>query len=133
MFPTRRLHVFAVLGYSIFLCAAKFDIILSMRNIILSILFLCVCAGCRRTDVRDFTIHVPGMTQSDEAAVKGALAMYAGVDKASYVFDYSACTLSLKYDSMQVAKKNLELAIAKAGFTANGVTPESVGASPQKK
>jgi hypothetical protein len=34
---------------------------------------------------------------------------------------------------MQVAKKNLELAIAKAGFAANGVTPESVGAAPRKK
>lgn len=104
-----------------------------MRSIILSILCLCACAGCRRTDVRDFAISIPGMTQADEAAVKGALAMYGGVDKSSYVFDFSTGELKLKYDSMQVAKKNLELAIAMAGFTANGVTPESVGAKPKKK
>ena len=104
-----------------------------MRNIILAIMLVCVFAGCRRTDVRDFTIAIPGMTQADEPAIKGAIAMYGGVDKSSIKFDVSAGTLSLKYDSMQVAKKNLELAIAKAGFTANGVTPESVGAAPKKK
>ena len=48
-------------------------------------------------------------------------------------FDATAHRLTLKYDSMKVAKKNIELAIAKAGFTANGVTPESVGAERKKK
>ena len=48
-------------------------------------------------------------------------------------FDAAAHRLTLKYDSMKVAKKNIELAIAKAGFTANGVTPESVGAARKKK
>jgi len=33
----------------------------------------------------------------------------------------------LRYDSMQLAKKNIEMAIAKAGFEANGVKPESIG------
>jgi hypothetical protein len=42
-------------------------------------------------------------------------------------FDFKAKTLVLKYDSMQLAKKNIELAIAKAGLEANGVTPASVG------
>lgn len=48
-------------------------------------------------------------------------------------FDAAAHRLTLKYDSMKVAKKNIEMAIAKAGFTANGVTPESVGAARKKK
>ena len=42
-------------------------------------------------------------------------------------------TLTLRYDSMQLAKKNIEISIAQAGFTANGVTPESVGAQPKRK
>jgi hypothetical protein len=42
-------------------------------------------------------------------------------------FDHKAKKLVLKYDSMQLAKKNIELAIAKAGLEANGVTPASVG------
>ena len=48
-------------------------------------------------------------------------------------FDAAAHRLTLKYDSMKVAKKNIEMAIAKAGFAANGVTPESIGAAPKKK
>jgi hypothetical protein len=34
---------------------------------------------------------------------------------------------------MQIAKKNIEMAIAKIGLTANGVTPESIGAVRKKK
>ena len=48
-------------------------------------------------------------------------------------FDAAARRLTLRYDSMQIAKKNIEMAIAGAGFTANGVTPESIGATPKKK
>ncbi len=100
----------------------------------LAIILLCLAAvfGCRRTDVRDFTISIPAMTAADHAAVTGALAKYGGVEKSSYKFDDAKHTLVLRYDSMQVAKKNLEIAIAKAGFEANGVTPESVGAKPRK-
>ena len=68
----------------------------------------------------------------DAQAIAAALAQYAGVDKASLKFDPAAKTLSLRYDSMQLAKKNIEISIAQAGFTANGVTPESVGARPKK-
>ena len=48
-------------------------------------------------------------------------------------FDATAHRLTLKYDSMKVAKKNIEMAIAKVVFAANGVTPESVGATRKKK
>ena len=103
-----------------------------MKNILVALFCLSAVMGCRRTDVRDFTIAIPSMTAEDRSAIIGALAMYGGVDKSSYVFDDAARTLTLKYDSMQVAKKNLEIAIAKAGFAANGVTPESVGAKSKK-
>ncbi len=94
---------------------------------------LLAAAGCRRTDVRDFTVSIPEMTPADAPAIAGALSQYAGVEKASLKFDQSAKTLTLRYDSMQLAKKNIELSIAKAGFTANGVTPASVGAKPKGK
>jgi len=103
-----------------------------MKNLIVALFCLFAILGCRRTDVRDFTISIPNMTPADHAAITGAIAMYGGVEKSSYKFDDAARTLALKYDSMQVAKKNIEIAIAKAGFTANGVTPESVGAKPKK-
>lgn len=90
-------------------------------------------AGCRRTDVRDFAVDVPEATQADMPALAAALAPYGGVEKASLAFDAAARRLTLRYDSMQIAKKNIEMAIAKAGFTANGVTPASVGAAPKRK
>ncbi|MDE3275111.1 MAG: hypothetical protein PUJ80_03710 [Verrucomicrobiota bacterium] len=87
-----------------------------------------LAAGCRRADVRDFAVHVPQATQADFPALIGALKRYGGVQKDSLAFDAARRTLTLKYDSMQIAQKNIEMAIAAAGFTANGVTPESIGA-----
>ena len=90
--------------------------------------------GCRRTDVRDFEIKVPALTRENATKIVGSLMVYDGVQdvaklqKDSIVIDESAHTIKVKYDSMKVAKKNLEMAIALAGFEANGVTPESVGA-----
>ncbi|MBQ9741173.1 MAG: hypothetical protein IJV91_09560, partial [Kiritimatiellae bacterium] len=84
-------------------------------------------SGCRRTDVRDFEVSIPALKVENEAVVRQALARFGGVDKASMKFDFKTKTLVLKYDSMQLAKKNIELAIAKAGLEANGVTPASVG------
>ena len=87
----------------------------------------CLVAGSRRTDVRDFTVSIPAMTAESEAQIRQSLAMFGGVEKASLKFDQGAKTLTLRYDSMQLAKKNIEMAIAKAGYEANGITPESVG------
>ena len=83
--------------------------------------------GCRRTDVRDFEVSIPALTAEAEPAIRQSLAGFAGVEKASLKFDRQAKKLTLRYDSMQLAKKNIEMAIAKAGYEANGVTPESVG------
>ena len=97
------------------------------------LLALLAVVGCRRTDERDFTVSIPEMTAEDAPAISAALAQYGGIDRSSMKFDPAAKTLVLRYDSMQLAKKNIELSIAKAGFTANGVTPESVGAKPKGK
>ena len=93
---------------------------------------LAAASGCRRTDVRDFEVSVPGAAAEDEATLRAALAPYVGVKDGTVVFDSARKVLSLRYDSMQIAKKNIEMAIAEAGFTANGVTPQSVGAKPKE-
>ena len=89
--------------------------------------------GCRRTDVREFSVSIPDLTAEDAPAISAALMPYAGVDHASLKFNLETKTLKLRYDSMQLAKKNIEISIAQAGFAANGVTPESVGAQPKRK
>ncbi len=89
---------------------------------------LCIAvSGCRRTDIRDFEVSIPALSAENEVVVRKALSRFAGVDKASLKFDHKAKKLVLRYDSMQLAKKNIELEIAKAGLEANGVTPASVG------
>jgi len=94
-------------------------------------------AGCRQKDVRDFTVDVPALVQENEGVVSGdiraALAACSGIDMASIQFDAANHRVVMKYDSMQLAKKNIEMAIAKAGYAANGVTPESIGAKAKGK
>jgi hypothetical protein len=107
---------------------------MTFRYAALVILAASTIAGCRRTDVRDFEIKVPELTRANAAMYVNALMAYDGIkdvaklDKNSIVIDETTRTIKVKYDSMKVAKKNLEMAIALAGFEANGVTPESVGA-----
>lgn len=99
-----------------------------MKKIVLIALVVLALVGCRRTDVRDFAVDVPELTTADMSLVMAALAPFGGVERGSIKFDAAAHQLTLRYDSMQLAKKNIEMAIAKVGFTANGVTPESIGA-----
>ena len=72
--------------------------------------------GCRREDVREFTVSIPGLTEANKTQVVEALAKYSGVKKDSYVWDMSAKTLTLRYDSMQIAKTNIRMAIADKGI-----------------
>lgn len=95
---------------------------------VLSIAAVLAFAGCRRTDVRDFEVAIPALSSEAEPAIRQSLAKFGGIDKPSIRLDQKSKRLTLRYDSMQLAKKNIEMAIAKVGFEANGVTPESVGA-----
>lgn len=73
-------------------------------------------AGCRRTDVREFTVHVPGLSETNKAAIVQALSKYNGVEKDSFRWDMSGKTLTLRYDSMSVAHTNIRMAIAEKGI-----------------
>ena len=72
-------------------------------------------SGCRREDVREMTVSMPGLTEADKAKVVEALAKYNGIRKDSYVWDMNARTLTLKYDSMQIAQANIRYAIDEKG------------------
>lgn len=111
----------------------KFELLFSVRRIAAAVaVAACLAAGCRRTDVRDFEISIPSMTASVEHDIRQALSGFGGVERQSLRFDFKERRLALRYDSMQLAKKNIEMAIALAGYEANGVTPESVGAKRAK-
>ena len=81
---------------------------------VLLVLLALVC-GCRREDVREMTVSMPGLTEADKAKVVEALAKYNGVEKDSYKWDMNAKTLTLRYDSMQIAQANIRYAIDEKG------------------
>ena len=85
----------------------------------------CAISGCRRSDVREFTVELPGLTEANKALVVEALARYDGVKKDSYVFDFAKKTLTLRYDSMKVARENVRQAIEAKGVKV--VYPEVKG------
>ena len=82
---------------------------------ILVVLVLALLGGCRRTDVREMTVTMPSLREADKVTVVAALARYNGIEKDSYRWDMAAKTLTLRYDSMQVAQANIRYAIDEKG------------------
>ena len=72
--------------------------------------------GCRREDIREMTVSMPGLTEANKPKVVEALAKYNGVLKDSYQWDMAAKTLTLRYDSMQIAQANIRYAIDEKGI-----------------
>lgn len=99
-----------------------------MKQILVIVSVVFALVGCRRTDVRSFAVLVPQATEADVPALVAALDKFGGVEKSTIKFDATTHRLTMRYDSMQLAKKNIEMAIAAIGFKANDVTPESIGA-----
>ena len=87
-----------------------------MNQVLPVLLVLLVClSGCLREDVREMTVSMPGLTEANKAKVVEALQKYNGVKKDSYVWDMNARTLTLRYDSMQIAQANIRYAIDEKG------------------
>ncbi len=76
---------------------------------------LVLLPGCRREDIREMTVTIPGLAESNKATIVAALAKYNGIQKDSYQWDLKAGTLKLRYDSMQIAQANIRYAIDEAG------------------
>lgn len=76
---------------------------------------ICV-AGCRREDIREMTVEIPGLCETNQAMVARSLAKYEGIDSSSYRWDLAAKTLTLKYDSMKIAQSNIRYAIDEKGI-----------------
>ena len=90
--------------------------IIRLTFFLLPFSFLLLACGCRREDVREMTVSMPGLTEANKAKVVEALAKYNGVQKDSYVWDMNAKTLTLRYDSMQIAQANIRYAIDEKGI-----------------
>ena len=88
---------------------------LAVPSALFAAVLLLSSAGCRRTDVREMTVSIPGLSQTNKAVVVQSLAKYDGVKKDSYGGDFEGKTLKLKYDSMKIAQSNIRYAIDESG------------------
>ncbi len=85
---------------------------------ILALAFLC-SSGCRKRDIRKISISVPAMTNDAAAAIVVGSLSHFGPAVPKIDPDISQGRLIVVYDSMILARKNLEYAIAQAGFDAD--------------
>lgn len=91
-----------------------------MKSYFLIAALLCLLgAGCRREDIRDVTLKTPGVFNAAcaERVIKG-VGMLPGVVPEKILVDVEDRTVTVTYDSMIVAHKNIEMAIIDAGFDA---------------
>lgn len=92
------------------------------RWVLFLVLGACLVGGCRRKDVRVIMIDVPGMENEAHAAmIMQAMKTIPGVDTNSVSVDFSRRTVTVRYESLVASLKNIEMAIADAGFAANDV------------
>lgn len=80
------------------------------------LLVLTVLAGCRREDIREMTLELPTLTRADQPKIVRLLAPRCGIDTSSFRFDFSKRTLTLRYDSMQIAQANIRYLIDESGI-----------------
>ena len=111
-----------------------------------AVLLSVAAPGCRQQDIRTVTVQVPAMKNEACAervseAVASELVSGAGehanrqivrslVLSGAIVPDLANRTVIVRYDSLRLSLKNVEFAIADAGFEANN-TPASAQAAAQ--
>jgi len=92
-----------------------------MWKMLLPIMLLVVClTGCRQQDMRTVEIAVPGLKNPACAQIiQDAFVRQPGIKTVRP--DFQQHTLTVTYDSMLIARKNIEFTIAGAGFDANDI------------
>ena len=100
----------------------------------LTLLTAILFAGCRVGDIREATIIAPGVRNAacQEVVLKALKALPGKNDLTIVSADFATGTLVVRYDSMKVGTKNLEDAIAQAGFAAGPfpANPEAASKLP---
>ncbi len=97
-----------------------------MRSIWVLVVVAGIACACRQADVRTYTLPVTGVKNAAcEEVIREALKRTEGVQADKLIFSPGAVIVT--YDSMRLARKNIEAVIAEAGFTA-GDTPANPAA-----
>ena len=88
---------------------------------------LLALAGCRREDLRTFSVEVKNLDKDNAAKVLEAFKIddkqdprrfhyYDGIDLGSIKCDIDAKTVTVKYDSMKIAKTNIRMLLEAKGL-----------------
>lgn len=72
--------------------------------------------GCRREDVRTFSVAFSALTEADRAPAEAALSRYGGVRQETFSWDLQSKKLTFQYDSMMVAEENFRQALEAKGL-----------------
>ena len=92
--------------------------------LLIAIVALATLCGCRREDIREFTVQLPSLKESDRQKVVDAFVFHGpenrtrvcdGIYPDSFKFDFSEKTLTMRYDSMKIAQTNIRMLIQDAG------------------
>lgn len=72
---------------------------------------LLALGGCRREDVKEFTQKIPNLDRDKVNVIVKTLSKSSGIIKDSMKFNLEEGTISIRYDSMSLAKENIRQAI----------------------
>ena len=98
-----------------------------------AVLALAAVASCRQRDLRTVQLHVPEMkNDACVEVVSRAVGGVQGIEKDTVTVDPATRTVQVTYDSLKLSLKNLEFAVADAGFAANDApaNPKAAAALP---
>lgn len=91
-------------------------------------LLIGILSACRQHDLRIVSVKVPGLRGEPCARLIAAAVMnQPGVREARP--DIQTRTVTVTYDSMVIALKNIEYTIARAGFDANSIRADAEAAA----
>ncbi|MBP7275984.1 MAG: heavy-metal-associated domain-containing protein [Kiritimatiellae bacterium] len=93
--------------------------------LLLSAAIFAICGACFRADIQRHEIHVPDLaTVADATLIRAALLTTTDTSAVHRVeVDLADHRVTITYDSRRTARRNLEHAIADAGFHANDLPP----------
>lgn len=93
-----------------------------MKTLMYLAVLVLALAGCRVRDIRTVVIDVPQLRgEACAQRIHQTLASMGGIDAQALRFEPGQVTVT--YDSMKLALKNIEHAIAAQGFQANEIPP----------
>ena len=99
---------------------------------LLTLMLALGATSCRKSDVRIVDIKVPGMTNPARAKIiQDSFMTPQGIMQGIVTIqpDFLKKEVKITYDSMKLARKNLEYTIAAVGFDANDVKAKTNAAA----